>query len=912
MPVTFPTSPLTITVELALGADLTADPSSWAWTDITTYARYNPGIAIVRGGQDERTGAPSGCTLVLDNTDGRFTSRKATGAYYPNIRRNTPLRVRVDPGTGAVTRFIGYVDEWPLQRLAADAEKHVTVTASGLFRRLAQRDPPTRSPLFSAISGDPTTVMYWPLEDGSGATEAAEYLGRAPMRPFGEVSFGADDTLGGSDTLPSLAENAGFQGIVAPYAATSAWTVRWVMKVDAVPASNTALMYIHTPTSAVVEWRLVLTSGGLLALQGMNNVGTDVIADAGVTFEPSLGIGSAYGRWWVFSVSVEPFGADAVWLYAWEDETQNNSSAGTEAGVTVGNVTRVDHHPGTGLGDHPIGHIAVFDDDWLNVGYYEQIIDGTAGELAVDRIDRVCVEAGVRCNVDTTATSKAMGRQPLESLLAVLEETVTTDQGLLIEALDGRLQYLDRTGDRYGAAVALALAYSDLVPEFVPVDDDQAILNDVTVKRRDGSSARVFDQDHIDREGRYEGTVDVNPETDAVLRYHGEWRVGLGTVDDYRYPEVNVNFGRTPTHITAWLACDIDSRVTISSPPSDLPPDLIELRIVGYTETITPQSWQAAINCQSGLPWLVYEVEGTGNTGRLDAVGCEVLAARTAGATSVLVSMTSDTLERGSPLWSTSAVPYDLGIAGERVTATAVASGAATFVGAGTAAHANNASVAPSLHASTTADDLVLVLAAIRNTAAAVTTPAGYTQLWPADNASSHVKLLGKVAASGEAAPTITFTGGAAGDDTSAQTATFRRAQCAVHNSASSTNASAQDITTPALATARNNCVIVQFGWKQDDWTSVTGPGTEIGEPDTTTGNDQGLVWAYTIQTTAAYVAASSFVVTGGAAAVSKGVAVAIPADVQTLTVTRAVNTVSKAIAADAAVSLWRPNVVAL
>lgn len=199
---------------------------------------------------------------------------------------------------------------------------------------------------------------------------------------------------------------------------------------------------------------------------------------------------------------------------------------------------------------------------------------------------------------------------------------------------------------------------------------------------------------------------------------------------------------------------------------------------------------------------------------------------------------------------------------------------AMSFVAAGTAAHANNASVSPGLPAGWAQGDLLLILAAIRNSGTGTPdTPSGYTLLVDAAN----MRLFGKIAGSSESAPTVSFTGGVAGADTSAQMAALRGVALNPVDFATVLNGSAQDITTPGfdLDEAISLAALIYIGWKADDWTSVdvVTSGTEIGEPDTTTGDDQGIVWDYRLITTFSFtaVATRTFVVTGGAAAISRG-----------------------------------------
>jgi len=67
-----------------------------AWTDITQWVQTAGGgqVSITRGASDERSETQTGTlSLRLDNRDGRFTPGNAGSPYYPEVRRNTPVRV---------------------------------------------------------------------------------------------------------------------------------------------------------------------------------------------------------------------------------------------------------------------------------------------------------------------------------------------------------------------------------------------------------------------------------------------------------------------------------------------------------------------------------------------------------------------------------------------------------------------------------------------------------------------------------------------------------------------------------------------------------------------------------------------------------------------------------------------------
>ncbi|MFI6302178.1 hypothetical protein ACIBCH_09925 [Amycolatopsis thailandensis] len=205
-----------------------------------------------------------------------------------------------------------------------------------------------------------------------------------------------------------------------------------------------------------------------------------------------------------------------------------------------------------------------------------------------------------------------------------------------------------------------------------------------------------------------------------------------------------------------------------------------------------------------------------------------------------------------------------------RVTARDTA--AIQFMTSGGAVTGNNASLNPACAGATQIGDLVLLLATIRNSGAGTpNTPSGWTLLVDLGNA----KLFGRYAtANGSVAQTVTFTGGVANADTTAQMTTFRNAGIVpVGTPATLTNASAQNIAWPAATPSEAPSVAVVLGWKQDDQSSspvITGWDSEIGYVSSTAGDDASHVWWTRAKADATQQAAGSWTVSGGAAAVSK------------------------------------------
>lgn len=85
-----------ISVECAFGSN--PNDATPLFTDLNPYCLLANGksIQITRGRTDEFSQVqPSRLALVLDNADGRFTPDNAAGPYYPNVKKNRRIRVRV-------------------------------------------------------------------------------------------------------------------------------------------------------------------------------------------------------------------------------------------------------------------------------------------------------------------------------------------------------------------------------------------------------------------------------------------------------------------------------------------------------------------------------------------------------------------------------------------------------------------------------------------------------------------------------------------------------------------------------------------------------------------------------------------------------------------------------------------------
>jgi hypothetical protein len=234
----------------------------------------------------------------------------------------------------------------------------------------------------------------------------------------------------------------------------------------------------------------------------------------------------------------------------------------------------------------------------------------------------------------------------------------------------------------YNAPPVLELDYAgnDLSGAILPIKNNLGILNDVTVKRETGSSARYVLED---------GPLSVNPPPNGVRRYTGEvelslwkdsqclpraaWHVYAGTNNDLKLNQVTValenpRIGGDPNMITAFLTADIGDAITIDNLPDLLMPDQMRQQIAGYTERFDQFQHQITFNTVPGSTYVIARATAAGTSttqSKADSTTTTLNEALDTTETGVDIAVTA-----GSAGWTTSGVDFDIVIGGERMTVT--------------------------------------------------------------------------------------------------------------------------------------------------------------------------------------------------------------------------------------------------
>ncbi|GAA2456905.1 hypothetical protein [Streptomyces macrosporus] len=561
------------------------------------------------------------------------------------------------------TRFIGEVSTWPTKWGPSGYDAEAQITASGILRRLSQGQKALDSTLRRRIPSF-SPIAYWPMEEDRDATQAySPIAGVRPMK-ITDIQMGSDDSLPGSSALPTLGAAAAFSGTV-PGAPAGEWHVEFVYRLDELPSTVQWLVDVHT-TGAMRVLHVALLSDRIQLIGEDEDGKTHLIIEGGVA--------DLVGSWARFRIFATTSGSNTSIRMGWIQIGGIGRTFDPHfyAG-SPGRVTRVAKpgENGSSLQGMALGHVAVF--ATAGTTAFNRADHGFTGETASARITRLCAEEGVPVLVDAPEGSAAMGPQRPGTLLELLQECADADGGLLAEDPERiGLIYRART-TVYNQPVALPLRYGqgrEVQPPLEPVDDDLAVRNDVTVSRPGGSSAHAVQADGPlsvqpppAGVGRYDESTTLNLANDDQLPSHAGWRLHLGTVDEPRYPTVNLDLARASHLIPAVMGLRLRDRLTITGTPPQWAPGPIDQLVQGWTETLGVRTWGMQLACAPASPWTV-GIVGDAVLGRVDTSGSVLASAATATATVLEVRATA-----GHP-WTTDPAdhPLDLEVGGETVT----------------------------------------------------------------------------------------------------------------------------------------------------------------------------------------------------------------------------------------------------
>lgn len=666
-----------LAVEMAWGADLAGSEDDWQWHDITGDVRYDDGIDITRGSSDEASQTqPAECLVTLDNSAAGY-SLSPLGPNYPNVRRNTPFRVRIDPdGSGYRVRFQGGATEFKPEWDKTGRDAIVRFAAHGTLRRLAQGSAPVSSAYKRAMLNKTDVVAYWPCEEESGARVISSAFDGYPGMAIDGTKddplpdFATDDTFLCSKSLPAMKTTI-WRGPVPAYSFTGSQQVRWLMKTPDTGIVTTFVRIYMTGT--IPRWDFNGDISGNLQVIGYNTSGAVAETSGLFSFRTNDTVRQ-------YHIGFTQNGGNIDYTLGVLTVGLGSASASDSVAGTLGSITSVVVNPTGNMDTHIVGHVSV-QNVVTSFSVDTAPVNANANESVTTRVTRLCSENAVPLTLAGT-TGKPSGAQPQGTLIDLLRDCELTDSGILSDGRSAGLYYRGRR-DFHGTLPTMTFDVSagDLADEFQPADDDRLNVNKATATKYAGSSATYVNTDGPAGTAAtdvYDTSVKVNPHANADLISHASWIVHCGTITGYRFPRVHFAIHRTPDLLGDWLAADLGDRIDviyINTVRTQLP-EAVELGLVGYRERIDQFTWSIEMNC---VPWQTFKAGRftSGQALRLASDGSTLAASASAGATSLSVATAS------GPIWTTDAADFPMTIEVEgipiEVTAISGASSPQTF-----------------------------------------------------------------------------------------------------------------------------------------------------------------------------------------------------------------------------------------
>lgn len=439
----------------------------------------------------------------------------------------------------------------------------------------------------SVISGDilttyrpkgPTTmpIAYWPMEDGARATQISSGLpGGAPLSVVGSPNFGADSSYPSSAPLLQL-NDAELTGTVPDYDdVNQSFTLTFCLTMpssDEAATGQDLIQFYASGTGYSYDLQYTATGNGSLKLLVFGTAGGAALFDSG-----NIDLGLRGNRKEVTLFLRQVGGAVTYNLFVRSlDGTGGGVGPSTVTGVTtLGKILQVRVNPGGGYDNVTCGHLTVVPDVWEFLATFADFL-GWSDEPAIRRLLRLCLEESIpftyRSDWDIVTTN--LGPQKVSKIIDLFKQVPESDGGFLYGAKGGMsLEYCTRGAlTNQLAAATFSVSSGQVLPPFRPKVDYSAAKNLVTVERIDGTesvaeldSGPMSTQDPPVGIGVRDRKYSISLGSDAQTIDHANYRLGLGTVDQYRVPELRVtSAGSGRISVERLLSIDIGRRVDIT------------------------------------------------------------------------------------------------------------------------------------------------------------------------------------------------------------------------------------------------------------------------------------------------------------------------------------------------------------
>jgi hypothetical protein len=563
-------------------------------------------------------------------------------------------------------RFWGELGAIPQEWDVSGTDLFGSIQAFDVVSRIQQGAKSLRSAVFrnltrfsSTDSGtDGTLDGYWPMENGSQATAPSPAVGS--YGTMTNATFSTDEDFPGTTGVLSFSSDSGVAtggGLpIATTTSTGVVTLLLYFRAPSIPVASSTFInfFLVGGTSYQVALQVGATTYGLII---SNNVGTVLL-----TTSVAFGTGGEPNQPVAMRLMLTQNGANVDYEWAWYPIGAATlfGVSGSYAG-TVGRARNWISPAFAGKSGWWIAHVATMreDVDWEGAGFIGST-NAYVDERAEDRFARLCREERIPywiigrtySSSFETGVGELCGPQTAQAFVNLITECSGLDRGLIYGPRDKfGLTFRLHNSLINRECLELDYAQNHLSPPFNPRDDLFFVRNDVTVVNATGGSARSVktsgslnvNEPADDANGV--GTYDPGPITriasdDDRLAALAAEEVFHGTWDELRYPSITVQRERSCFTSSALLDADIldadlGDALRLVNPPAQLPPDAVEMLIIGYAEKLQNRGHLITWNTDAYGPYRNLN----------DLSGSTLARARLAASGSVLTSLinSSDT-----------------------------------------------------------------------------------------------------------------------------------------------------------------------------------------------------------------------------------------------------------------------------
>jgi hypothetical protein len=523
------------------------------------------------------------------------------------VKIGRPIRITSTPsGQSASVRFLGYIDEWPLEWPGVVTTFATsTITASSRIARLGLSNKLRTATQEEIAATEP--LHYWPLSDIAGSVTAAADASAssdAALTVDGEHGVATAPTFGRAGLATGPQTAAAFDlddELVGPLLNLAQWSVSGFILPATVPSETEGVVF---NTWIPLDGDTRYTQDTFLA-----HPGGITIDDGGstiLTYTVSSGsLGDAPHH---FAVTYD--GATSR-LYVDGEEVATGTGSAMVGYGTVGSNVYADT-------DFAAQHYAIHDraltaDEVLAIANAGLGV----GETAVDRLERYAAYADVpsaEYSFDADAvTPMTVFDTTGSSAMELMQKVAETDGGVLFDAPDGTLTYQGRE-NRYNATAVLTLdaAGSEVGASYAPKLDRSALINRVTATADSGAySVTAENTASIDEYGVHSPgdlellTTDTNHAHAAAW-----WRVNTYGEPSIRAPQLGVEIAALSAARQATiLGTGIGEKVTVTGLPSQSDSSSKSFFVEGYSESITDSLHRIDFNVSPAAGFDVWEIE---------------------------------------------------------------------------------------------------------------------------------------------------------------------------------------------------------------------------------------------------------------------------------------------------------------